>query len=127
MLKGGSAEKVWQPISQLIWVLPRSFSISLMALNTGRSGQPVQKVGGRGGIGLPRYFVALVLRPTMYFTLATAPSRLVSGRPISSIHLETPVWTTSDVYWPAIGNGPLPCTFVWTSALRRMTLTSSSI
>ena len=32
-----------------MWVGPSSRCISLMAENTGRSGQPVQKVGGRAG------------------------------------------------------------------------------
>src|SRR3981081_2934085 len=49
-LTGAKAGTEWQPMSALMWVAPSSRCISLMALNTGRSGQPVQKFGGRGGM-----------------------------------------------------------------------------
>ena len=39
----------WQPMSALMWVGPISRCTSLIAAKTGRSGQPVQKSGGRGG------------------------------------------------------------------------------
>ena len=48
MLKGGRIEKRWQPMSALTWCGPSSRSTSFIALKIGRSGQPVQKPGGRG-------------------------------------------------------------------------------
>ena len=50
MLNGAKVANAWQPMSPEIWVGPSSRCISLMAENTGRSGQPVQKVGGRTGM-----------------------------------------------------------------------------
>src|SRR5713101_2521526 len=49
MLNGGSVEKVWQPMSAEMWNAPCSRSISFIAENTGRSGQPMQNPGGRAG------------------------------------------------------------------------------
>ena len=43
---GGKLAKRWQPISPVIWCLPRSFSTSFIAAKIGLSGQPVQKLGG---------------------------------------------------------------------------------
>ena len=48
-LNGGSVEKGWQPMSAERWNLPVSRSSSLIAENTGHSGQPTQKPGGRSG------------------------------------------------------------------------------
>ncbi len=45
---GAKVANEWQPMSALICVGPISRCVSLMAANTGRSGQPVQKFGGRG-------------------------------------------------------------------------------
>src|SRR5271156_1158365 len=47
---GAKVAKEWQPISALIWVGPISRCASFIAAKTGRSGQPVQKFGGRGGM-----------------------------------------------------------------------------
>src|SRR5881275_3650767 len=49
ILNGGRIENKWQPISAAIWCGPSSFSTSFIAEKIGRSGQPVQKPGGRGG------------------------------------------------------------------------------
>ncbi len=49
MLNGANRPKQWQPISAEICALPISCCVSFSAEKTGRSGQPVQKVGGRGG------------------------------------------------------------------------------
>src|SRR6266849_6320226 len=49
ILNGGMIEKRWQPISAATWCGPSSRSTSFMAAKIGRSGQPVQKPGGRGG------------------------------------------------------------------------------
>ena len=62
-LNGAKVANEWQPMSALIWVGPSSRCISLMAAKTGRSGQPVQKFGGRAG---------------MSPTLATAPALCAS-------------------------------------------------
>jgi hypothetical protein len=48
MLKGGRMENRWQPMSQETWCVPSSRSTSFIAAKIGRSGQPVQKEGGRG-------------------------------------------------------------------------------
>ena len=49
MLNGGRVENRWQPMSADRWNLPLSFSSTFIAENTGRSGQPTQKPGGRAG------------------------------------------------------------------------------
>src|SRR5688572_11989856 len=54
MLNGACVENVWQPMSADTWVSPISGDFVrniFMALNTGRSGQPVQNDGGRLAIG----------------------------------------------------------------------------
>jgi hypothetical protein len=53
-LKGAWVEKVVQPMSAATWVSPMAGSLVrriFIALNTGRSGQPVQNEGGRLSIG----------------------------------------------------------------------------
>ena len=47
--KGGMIENRWQPMSEAMWCLPSSCSTSLVAAKIGRSGQPMQKPGGRPG------------------------------------------------------------------------------
>ncbi len=47
MLNGGRIENRWQPMSAAMWCGPSSFSTSFIAAKIGRSGQPVQKPGGR--------------------------------------------------------------------------------
>ena len=47
MWNGGRIENRWQPMSALTWCGPSSRSTSFIALKIGRSGQPVQKPGGR--------------------------------------------------------------------------------
>ena len=46
-LNGGRMENRWQPMSALTWCGPSSRSTSFIAVKIGRSGQPVQKPGGR--------------------------------------------------------------------------------
>ena len=46
-LNGGRIENRWQPMSALTWCAPSSRSTSFIAEKIGRSGQPVQKPGGR--------------------------------------------------------------------------------
>ena len=47
MWKGGRIENRWQPMSALTWCSPSSRCTSFSAANTGRSGQPVHRPGGR--------------------------------------------------------------------------------
>src|SRR3954463_11971343 len=54
MLNGGKVANEWQPMSAEICVGPISRCVSLIAANTGRSGQPGQKFGGGGGGGARR-------------------------------------------------------------------------
>ena len=125
-LNGGSVENVWQPMSAAMWVGPISFSRILMALNTGRSGQPVQNDGGRVGIGSPNSSVARVLlaisaASRVATTAASTPSGVVPA-----MKPPRPFSTTSEVYSPAIGSTSLPNTRVCRSALRSATLTACS-
>src|SRR2546422_8648479 len=80
-LNGAKVANEWQPMSALMWVGPSSRCISLMALNTGRSGQPVQKFGGRGGMS-PIAATAPAFGASMLFARATIGSALLpAGRP----------------------------------------------
>jgi hypothetical protein len=121
MLKGGSVENVWQPMSAETWNSPSSRCTSFIAENTGRSGQPMQKPGGRGGTGIPsssaaRRLGAVSDSNTSCTLLASSPSGAAS-----STNLAMPVSTTSPVYSPAIGRTSLPWTRVaLTSARRRI-------
>ena len=81
-----------------------------MAENTGRSGQPVQNVGGRAGSGAAQRLVDLgALRldrgdPLLERRRRDAHSwRRNAARPLP---------TTSGVYSPAIGSTSLPCSLV---------------
>ena len=49
-------------MSAEMWNAPVSRSMSFIAENTGRSGQPTQKPGGRAGIGAPSRSAAVLLR-----------------------------------------------------------------
>src|SRR5260370_1310066 len=60
-------------MSAEMWVGPISRCTNLMALNTGRSGQPVQNAGGRAG-NSPRAAATLGRWPTMPRTRATIAS-----------------------------------------------------
>src|SRR4029453_2706505 len=72
-LKGAKVANEWQPISALMWVGPSSRCISLMAVNTGRSGHPVQKFGGRAGMS-PTAAMAAVLCASMLLARAAIAS-----------------------------------------------------
>src|SRR5260370_6061986 len=83
-LNGDKVANECQPMSALMWVGPSSRCISLMALNTGRSGQPVQKFGGRGGISATAA-TAPALGASMLFARATIWSALMAaGCPLSA-------------------------------------------
>ena len=123
-LKGGSVAKVWQPMSALTCRSPTSRWTILRALNTGRSGQPVQNPGGRPGTGAARISAARRL------ALSTVPTTRGSGASLcpstSRRNVSTPRSMTSPVYSPAIGNGPLPWSSAFTSARRRRLPIASS-
>jgi hypothetical protein len=122
MLNGGRMENRWQPMSQLTWCGPSSRSTSFKAVKIGRSGQPVQKDGGRP-----------CTCATASSITAAAPGSIAAARPGSrcgatcSRNARTPCSTTPPVYSPAIGSTSLPCTRVATSALRNMLLTACSM
>ena len=63
MLNGAKVANAWQPMSAEMCVGPSSRCVSLIAANTGRSGQPVQKFGGRGGSS-PTAAIAAPLWPS---------------------------------------------------------------
>ena len=73
-LKGGRVAKAWHPMSADTCVSPSSRWAILSALNIGRSGQPVQKAGGRLGRGA---FRSSFPRPTW----RTRPARRASASP----------------------------------------------
>ena len=54
MLNGSFKANRWQPISPAMWWAPSSCCARVMAEKIGRSGQPVQKLGGRGGTVVAR-------------------------------------------------------------------------
>src|SRR5919197_752023 len=107
MLNGGSVEKRWQPMSADRWNLPASRSTSFIAENTGRSGQPTQKPGGRCG-SAPSSCAAFSLSDLIGTTAASRPR-----------NFERPVSTTSPVYSPASGSTSLPRTFTALMSCRR--------
>ena len=98
---------------------------SFMAAKIGRSGQPMQKPGGRGGT---------VLASSLIFGSASTPERRAAAarcRAASgacrSRKLLTPLTTTCGVYSPAIGSTSLPEILVWMSRRRRMVLSACSM
>ena len=67
MLNGGRIENRWQPMSQLTCIGPVSFCSSFIALKIGRSGQPVQNVGGPVWAGTRYWVDAVWLSPDPVF------------------------------------------------------------
>jgi hypothetical protein len=96
MLNGAKVANAWQPMSPEMWVGPNSRCISLMAENTGRSGQPVQKVGGRIGRSASEA-AAAALWPSISVTrAATASASIPAGR-ASRRNAASPLSMTSEV------------------------------
>ena len=122
---GAKVANAWQPMSALIWVGPSSRCISLIAENTGRSGQPVQNVGGRGGSSP----IAAAARGDARASAHARGDRLgiEPGGLVSVKNAASPFSKTSDVYSPTFGNGPLPSTRVCMSARRSSTLIGCSM
>ena len=103
---------------------PISWRSSFMAENTGRSGQPVQKVGGRAGRGAPRALSTSARCASTRRSIARARAR--RGHSVVQ-KAASPLPTTSGVYSPAIGSTSLPCSLVCRSALRRIWPTACSM
>src|ERR1700751_6473263 len=96
-----------------------------MAAKVGRSGQPMQKVGGRGGT---------VLASSLIFRLASTSEASGGGGALpstffaySSRNALTPLTTTCGVYSPAIGRTSLPLILVWMSRRRRILVGACSL
>ena len=101
-LKGAKVANEWQPMSALMWVGPSSRCINLIALNTGRSGHPVQKFGGRGGMS-PSAAIAGALCASMLFARAMIASASTPIGRASARKDASPLISTSDTYSPARG------------------------
>src|SRR5713226_5049257 len=114
ILKGGMIENRWQPISAATWCGPSSRSTSFMAAKIGRSGQPVQKPGGRGGT------TSASARACRSSSAGATLDALTAGASTLGIHCLTkaPIASpiTVAVYSPAIGNRSLPERAVATAA-----------
>src|SRR5487761_572496 len=92
---GAKVANEWQPISALIWVGPISRWASSIAAKTGRSGQPVQKFGGRGGIS-PTAAVTFDLCPSIAATCAATASALRPAGRVSDSKAAMPRKNISD-------------------------------
>src|SRR6516162_3590907 len=105
-LNGAKVANEWQPMSALMWVGPSSRCISLMALNTGRSGQPVQKFGGRAGISPIAAMAAALCASIPFARAAIASASMPAGR-ASARNDASALSSTSEVYSPARRQHPL--------------------
>ena len=90
------------------WNAPDWRSTSFIAENTGRSGQPTQKPGGRVGTGAPSSSAARRLVAVSDSNIARVRLMSTSFGAAFSMKRATPVSTTSPVYSPAIGSTSLP-------------------
>ena len=97
-----------------------------MALNTGRSGQPVQNPGGRLGTGAPNSSAAWDLMSSILATVAEIGARSRPRGTAPSMKPAMPFTITSAWYSPPLGNGPLPTMVVLMSAFRSMALNACS-
>ena len=100
MLNGGSVAKAWQPMSAATCVSPSSRWAILSALNTGRSGQPLQKAGGRLGKGARR---SSRPRPTCAVSaarrVAASPPRKRASAPSTTSGTYSPCAATMSLPW----------------------------
>ena len=125
ILKGGRMEKRWQPMSEAIWCSPVSLSTSFIAEKIGRSGQPVQKPGGRTGTSLASSLNVSSVSADGRLG-ARSQSESISGAwPRRKAAMPSP--STLAVYSPAMGSGPLPTSFVSQPAFRRIFASACSI
>ena len=104
MLKGGSVEKVWQPMSADTWYAPSSRSTSFIAENTGRSGHPTQKPGGRKGTGPPSNSSARFFADVSVSKMTSAEAESTPFGALLATNCAMPESTTSPVYSPARGS-----------------------
>ncbi len=94
-------------MSALIWVGPSSRCTSLSALNTGRSGQPVQKAGGRAGRS-PKRRRGLGTMADDVAHLGHDRIGVDAGRAaLRARNAARPSSSTSEVYSPALGERSL--------------------
>ena len=89
LLKGSKVASAWQPMSAAMCTGPTSCCASFNALNTGRSGQPMQKPGGRGGSGritssMHGAVVRLVVQPGQAVRRGIENALLVVDMPFGS-------------------------------------------
>ena len=131
-------ENRWQPMSALTWCGPNSFSTNFMAAKIGRSGQPVQKPGGRGCTTCCKGLSAITLWAlTGVGALATGvgwvntkPLALgawtASNKPYFWAKARTPLSTSWTVYSPAGGSKSLPCSTALQPAWRSTVATFCS-
>ncbi len=124
MLNGALIENRWQPMSAAMWCSPSSFCTSVSAEKIGRSGQPVQKLGGRGGTTFTSDFAAS-LASTGAGSGGALAVRNSSGVYFSR-NLRIPSTSTREEYSPAIGSTSFPAIAVSTPARRRMAFSACS-
>ena len=100
MLNGGRVANAWQPMSAATCVSPSSRCAILSALNTGRSGQPVQKAGGRFGSGARS---SSWPRPTCAVSaarrVAASPPRKRASAPSTTSGTYSPCAATMSLPW----------------------------
>src|ERR1700722_13748016 len=116
---GANVAKEWQPISALTCTLPSSFWTIFIDEKNGRSGQPVHKLGGRSGTVLRNDSIGTRGRSTGGTAGAGGATGAKACGAQRARNALSPWLMTMPVYSPAMGNGPLPTTAVWMSALRR--------
>ena len=120
-LNGAKVANEWQPMSALMWVGPSSRCISLMALNTGRSGQPVQKFGGRAGMS-PTAAIAPGLWASIRLARAASSSASMPDGARRVQERGEPVEHRLRGVFAGLGRQSLPSTRVWMSARRNSVL-----
>jgi hypothetical protein len=123
---GSKVAKAWQPMSAATCRGPTVSCASLIAENTGRSGQPMQKPGGRAGSGAGRLFATSARRVRLPSSQACTEAVSKAGStPFSQA--ARPAAITSTVYSPPMGSKSLPCSGVWMSRRRSRVAISCSM
>jgi hypothetical protein len=119
---GSKLAKAWQPTSIETCGRPTSCATSFIAENTGRSGQPTQKVGGRtaGAQQLPALSLFLPI-PT------SGAARGIQVRRVLREELRQAAHQRLDVVLAAMCMQSLPCSFAGASTRRRTVAISCSM
>src|SRR5258708_13452057 len=125
MLNGGSVANEWQPISAVMCRSSTSFCRIFVGAKEGRCGHPVHNGEGRGGTSAAS--LAAATGETSVLRVATAPPPVRSSGAHLSMNSPNPTRSTSTVYSPNIGNGPLPTMRALTSCWRRIWHAACSI